>query len=71
MALAAHTLHTRAFTRRAFRRNRLEAARAEKLVYVFSNLRFLRRAQQVDFEEQCWSWEDEDQPEEAGEASGS
>lgn len=52
------------------KRNRLEAARAEKLVYVFSNLRFLKRAQRIEFEEQCWSWEEEDQPEEAVEALG-
>jgi hypothetical protein len=47
------------------KRNRLEAARAEKLVYVFSNLRSLKRAQQIDFEEQCWSWEEEEEADEA------
>jgi hypothetical protein len=50
------------------KRNRLEATRAEKLVYVFSM--HSKHAQQIDYQEQCWSWKDEDQPEEAGEASG-
>ena len=49
-------------------RNRLDPQRAEKLVYVFSNLRFLKKAQRIDWEEQCWSWEEEEQPEEAVEA---
>lgn len=42
------------------KRNRLDPTRAEKLVSVFSNLRFLRRIQRVGFEEQVWSWEEED-----------
>ena len=46
------------------KRNRLEAARAEKLVYVFSNLSFLKRAQDHDYEEQCWGWEEVDDVEE-------
>ena len=48
------------------KRNRLEAAGAKQLVYVFTSLRFLQRAQQIDLEKECWSWEQEDQPEEAG-----
>ena len=39
------------------KRNRLHAGRAEKLFNVFSNLRFLKRAQRIDFVEQVWSWE--------------
>jgi hypothetical protein len=35
----------------------LEAERAEKLVFVFSNHRLLNRVKAVDFEEQCWSWD--------------
>lgn len=42
------------------KRNRLEAARAENLVYIFSNRRLLRRTQGLDYEEQCWSWEEEE-----------
>ena len=38
------------------KRNRLTADRAEKLVNVFSNLRFLKFIQRVGFEEQVWSW---------------
>ena len=41
------------------KRNRLDPSRAEKLVYVFSNLRFLKRAHRMNWEEQCWSWEEE------------
>lgn len=43
------------------KRNRLAAARAEKLVFVFSNLRMLRKLAQLDYEEQCLSWEDEEE----------
>ena len=46
------------------KRNRLAAARAEKLVFVFSNLRMLRKLAQLDYEEQCWSWEDEEDAQE-------
>ena len=42
------------------KRNGLTAARAEKLVYVFSNLRMLRKLAQLDYEEQCRFWEDEE-----------
>lgn len=45
-------------------RNRLAAARAEKLVSVFSNLRMLRKLAQLDYEEQCWSWEDKEESQE-------
>ena len=34
----------------------MNVATAEMLVYVFSNLRFLKCAQQIDFKEQCESW---------------
>ncbi len=57
------------------KRNRLAAPRAEKLVFTFSNLRFLKRVQKVGFEEQCWSWDEPEEEEEvqlgeAGEESG-
>ena len=58
------------------KRNRLAACRAEKLVFTFSNLRFLKRVQKVGFEEQCWSWDEPEEEEEevqlgeAGEESG-
>jgi hypothetical protein len=52
----------------------LAAPRAEKLVFTFSNLRFLKSVQKIGFEEECWSWdepeEEVEQPEEAGEGSG-
>ena len=62
-------------------RNRLTAGRAEKLVFTFSNLRFLKRLLRIGFEEECWSWEEpeeeqeqeneqEGQPEEAAEGQG-
>lgn len=38
----------------------MEEARKERLVYIFSNPRFLKHIQQNDFEEHCCSWEDED-----------
>lgn len=59
-------------------RNRLTAGRAEKLVFTFSNLRFLKRLLRIGFEEECWSWEEpeeeeeeqEEELEEAAEGSG-
>ena len=41
------------------KRNRLEAQHAEKLVYIFSNLRLLKKLQSVSYQEDCWSWEEE------------
>ncbi len=46
------------------KRNRLTAGRAEKLAFVFSNLRMLTKLAQLDYEEQCWSWEDEEDAQE-------
>jgi hypothetical protein len=42
------------------KRNRLQAGRAEALMYIFSNRRLLTRTQGMDYEEQCWSWEEEE-----------
>ena len=42
------------------KRNKLEVKLAEKLVYIFSNLRLMKKLLDVGYEEECWSWEDLD-----------
>ena len=42
------------------KRNKLAPARAEKLVYVFSNLRLLKKVEGLEYEEQCWEWDESD-----------
>ena len=46
------------------KRNRLGAAKAKQLVFVFSNRRLLKKVQAIDYEEQCWSWAEEEEEEE-------
>ena len=47
-------------------RNRLGAAKAKQLVFVFSNRRLLKKVQAIDYEEQCWSWAEEEEEESEG-----
>ena len=49
------------------KRNRLSAAKAKQLVFVFSNRRLLKKVQAIDYEEQCWSWAEEEEEESEGE----
>ena len=43
------------------KRNRLGAAKAKQLVFVFSNRRLLKKVQAIDYEEQCLSWAEEEE----------
>ena len=49
------------------KRNRLKAGRAEKLVFVFSNLRLIMKVRAIDYEEQCWSCAEKEEQQGEGE----
>ena len=40
-----------------------EAVEYRHRIVIDANLGFLKKAQRIDWEEQCWSWEDDEEEE--------